>query len=310
MSDAEFSSYTHIENGITRKIEVDFSNMSAQDISGMYADVWGTDYKEEDNMLEWRVIEPNIWEIICEKSKIATVRYVDFRYLATLELDDVEEKTIKFMYEFQVDIYLKKGYLAWTTRKLDEDEELQEWLNTDEALAASMAEWDRMNTLRSVDVVCLDCGRRDDLHWFWCVKICRKCTHPSIDMHWYWCEEFTTDEDECDDSCDSGCVKCQAPRDMYNHKNLIITKLHKFLYVSNPERMLECEWACSMNSRTGCNYPDCLPVEKPKIRNLQESQTVIWCTSCNGWEHARTDVFGHRSCKRCYTPLDKMELYL
>ena len=48
MSEESFNSYTKMIDDILQRIYVDFSKPTSQeDVAGMYADVWGTDYKEE-----------------------------------------------------------------------------------------------------------------------------------------------------------------------------------------------------------------------------------------------------------------------
>ena len=178
---------------------------------------------------------------------------------------------------------------------------------TDEEIMTETEEWDNLNTLKSSNSKCWQCNRNDGFHWFWCVKICRKCTHLDKDKHWHWCEEFTTDEDECDDSCESGCVKCQAPRETELHKDWVLS--HGMPRWQVDSRYRECEWACSMNPGVGCNFPDCLPVPKPKIRDLQKGKNIIWCTVCKKWEHVYSGPFWPRSCGTCKTFLNKMELY-
>ena len=45
MGEVSFNSYTKIIDDISKRIYVDFSKPTSQeDVAGMYADVWGTDY--------------------------------------------------------------------------------------------------------------------------------------------------------------------------------------------------------------------------------------------------------------------------
>ena len=285
MNDNSFNSYTD-PNNVDNRINVDFSkNLSAKDVAGMYADVWGTTYKREDKMLEWRIVSGRLydtWNIWCENRNIATVVKNPVEYIIYSQIDEDNFSIIgRKTYEEVVEV-LEKEYLTWKNMKI----------------------------VKSLDTSCWECGREGDLHWFWCVKICRKCTHPNLYTHWAWCEEFTTDADECDDSCKSGCLKCQAPREIWHHKYTILKQFRPYILVDdNPEKMLECEWACSMNPGAGCNYPACLPVDKPKIQDTQSEKDVIWCTRCKKWEHMYKNYFGDRTCSKCQKLLDKMELY-